>query len=74
VETLSPSDAEEALELLSLSPAHGPHSRLSEPTSSSSNLFEDWPEANDMVASVYVALTADASHSRMSAVNAPHGE
>jgi hypothetical protein len=40
--TLASSDTEEALELLSLCPACGPHSRLSEPSlSSGSNLFED---------------------------------
>jgi hypothetical protein len=33
--SLSSSDTDEALELLSLSPAHGPHSRLSELHSSS---------------------------------------
>jgi hypothetical protein len=65
--TLSSSDIEKALELLSLSPACGPHSRLSKPSSNSNtDLFEDWPEANDMAASVYVALTTNASSSRMS--------
>jgi hypothetical protein len=69
--TLSSSDTEAALELLCLSPTYSPHSRLSEPSSSSgSDLFEDWPEANDMVVSLYVALTADASSSRTSAVSA----
>jgi hypothetical protein len=58
--TLSSSDTEEALELLSLSPAHGLSSRLSE----GSDLFEDWPKANDMAASVYVAFTAEISSSR----------
>jgi hypothetical protein len=73
--TLSSRDTKEALELLPLSPACGPHSRLFEPSSNSgSDLFKDWPEANDMAVSVYVALTMDASSSRTSATNAPHGE
>jgi hypothetical protein len=64
---LSSSDTEEVLELLSLSPACGYHSPLSNLRSSSdSDLFEDWPEANDMAASVYVALIADALSSRVS--------
>jgi hypothetical protein len=72
VVTLSSSDTEEALELLSLSPSHGPPSRPSDHCSSSSNdLFEDWPEANDMAISVYVALTADALSSRASTATAP---
>jgi hypothetical protein len=73
VVTLSSSDAEEALELLSLSPAHVPPSRSSEPCSKSgSNLFEDWPEANNMVVSVYVALTVDALSSHALMATAPH--
>jgi hypothetical protein len=69
VVTLSSCDAEEALELLSLSPGHGVSSRpfggdASEPSScSSSDLFEDFPEANDMTTSVYVVLTTEASSS-----------
>jgi hypothetical protein len=64
---LSSSDTEEVLELLSLSPTCGYHSPLSNLRSSSdSDLFEDWPEANDMAASVYVALIADALSSRVS--------
>jgi hypothetical protein len=59
--------------LLSLSPAHGPHSPLSKFHSScGSNLFDDWPEANDMAASVYVALTVDALSSHASTVGDPH--
>jgi hypothetical protein len=59
---LSSNDIEKALELLPLSPARGYHSPLSNLRSSSnSDLFEDWPEANDMAASVYVVLTANAS-------------
>jgi hypothetical protein len=73
VVTLSSSDTEEALELLSLSPARGPHSPLSElRSSSSSGLLDDWPEANDMATSVYVALTEDALSSCASTVSAPH--
>jgi hypothetical protein len=62
---LSSSDTEEVLELRPLSPARGYHSPLSNLRSSSdSELFEHWPEANDMVASVYIMLTAYASSSR----------
>jgi hypothetical protein len=73
VASLSSSDTEEALELLSLSPACGPHSPLSElPSSSGSDLFDDCPEANDMAVSVYVALTVDASSSHTSTFGAPY--
>jgi hypothetical protein len=82
VVTMSLSDTEEALELLSLSPSCGAFSRPSEddapePSSSStvgSGLFEDWPKANDMAASVYVALTTEPSSSRSPMVNAPQKE
>jgi hypothetical protein len=58
---LSSSNTEEALELLPLSPTRGYHSTLSNLWSSSdSELFEDWPEVNDMAASVYIALTSRA--------------
>jgi hypothetical protein len=58
---------------LSLSPARGPHSPLLELRSSSdSDSFNDWPEANDMAVSVYIVLTADASSSRASMVGASH--
>jgi hypothetical protein len=79
VVTLSSSDTQEDLELLSLSPAHGLSSRPSEgdaqepPSSSGSDLFEDWPEANDMATSIYVALTTEASSSCPSMANAPRG-
>jgi hypothetical protein len=73
VVTLSSSDTVEALELLSLSPARDPHSPLSKFRSSSGgDLFNDWPEANDMVVSVYVALTTHASSSHTSIVGAQH--
>jgi hypothetical protein len=73
VVTLLSSDIEEALELLSLSPTHGSPSRPSDPYSSSgSDLFKDWPGANDMAASVYIALSADALSSRASTTTAPH--
>jgi hypothetical protein len=73
VASLSCSDTEEELELLPLSPAHGLHSPLSGLHSSSgSDLFDDWPGANDMVASVYVALSADASSSHASMASAPY--
>jgi hypothetical protein len=74
VVTLSSSDTEEALELLSLSPARGPHSPISEVHSSSgSDLFDDWPEANDMDVSVYIVLAAYALSSHASMVSAPRG-
>jgi hypothetical protein len=69
VVTISSSDIEEALGLLSLSPCRNLSSQLSggnarEPSSSSSSdLFEDWFEASDMVVSIYVALTVEASAS-----------
>jgi hypothetical protein len=73
VASLSSSDTEEALELLSLSPSRGPYSPLSELCSSSGNdLFDDWPEANFIAVLVYVALTADASSSLASTISAPH--
>jgi hypothetical protein len=67
------SDTEEALELLSLSPVHDPDSPLLELHSSfGSDLYDDWPESNDMAASVHVALTAYALSFHMSTVSAPH--
>jgi hypothetical protein len=54
VVTLLSSDIEEGLELLSLSPTHGLLSELH--SSSGSELFDDWPKANDVATSVYVAL------------------
>jgi hypothetical protein len=77
VVTLSSSNTEEALELLSSNPAPRLSSRLSggdapEPSSSSgSDLFKDWPEANDMVVSVYVVLTMETSSSCASTADAP---
>jgi hypothetical protein len=72
VVNLLSSDTEEALDLLFLSPAHGPHSPASNPCSGSdSDMFQDWPKVNDMATSVYVALIADASSSRASTVDAP---
>jgi hypothetical protein len=67
--TLSSSDIGEALDLLSLSPTRHPSSQSSNRRSgSNSNMFEDRPVANDMAASVYVALTMDASSSHASTV------
>jgi hypothetical protein len=64
------SDTGEELDLLFLSPAHGPHSLASNlHLGSDSDMFEDWPEVNDMAASVYVAFTADASSSCASTVD-----
>jgi hypothetical protein len=67
----SSSDTEEALNLLFLCPPRGSQSpSLSPRSGSDSDVFEDWPEVNDMAASVYVALIADASSSRVSMVDA----
>jgi hypothetical protein len=41
--------------------------------SSDADSFEDWPETNDMVVSVYVTLSVDASSSHTPAIDAPHG-
>jgi hypothetical protein len=67
---LSSSDTEALLDSLSISPAHD--SLVSRPRmGSDGDSFEDWPEANDMAASVYILLSVDASSSRSPAVNAP---
>jgi hypothetical protein len=77
VVTISSSNTEEALGLLSLSPCRNLSSQflggnVHEPSSSSgSNLFEDWSKANDMAASIYVALTAEALGSLVSTTHAP---
>jgi hypothetical protein len=74
VVTLSPSDTEQALELLFPSLTHDSISRISEPSSSSgSDQFKDWPKANETMVSAYVALTVDASSSCTSIVNASLG-
>jgi hypothetical protein len=66
---LSSSDTEALLDSLSISPAHD--SLVSRPRmGSDGDSFEDWPEANDMAASVYILLSVDASSSRSPAVNA----
>jgi hypothetical protein len=76
VVTLSSCDTEEFLEFLSLSPVRGLSSRLSEgdawetSSSSGSDLFEDWLEANDMTTSVYAALTMEGFSSRASMADA----
>jgi hypothetical protein len=64
---VSSSDTEDALELLSLEsgreisswPLVDDARELSLGSSAGSECFEDWPEANDIVASVYAALTAE---------------
>jgi hypothetical protein len=64
---------------LSLGPCRNLASQVSggdvrEPLSSfGSDLFEDWPEANDMEASVYVTLTMEASSSLVSTDDDPRG-
>jgi hypothetical protein len=70
VVNMSSSDTEEALDLLFQSPAHGSHSPASNPRSGTdSDMFEDWPEVNDMATSVYVALIVDALSSRASTID-----
>jgi hypothetical protein len=69
----SSSDTEEVLDLLLLCPARDPHSPILKPRSSyDDDLFKDWSKANDMAVSVDVALSADASSSRASAVDVLH--
>jgi hypothetical protein len=71
VVTLSSSVTEEALEQLFSGPPLDPVSHvLKPPCSFDSDQFNDWPKANDIVVSVYVALIVDASSSRISTVNA----
>jgi hypothetical protein len=73
--TLSSSTNEEALELLFPSPGHDTVSQVSKPSPcSGSDFFEDWPEGNDMAASVYIALTVDALSSHALTANAPRGD
>jgi hypothetical protein len=75
VVTLSSSDTEEALELLFSSPPCDPVSHVLEPSCSfGSDHFKDWPEANNTAASVYVALTVNASGSCTSTVKTTCGE
>jgi hypothetical protein len=67
--TLSSNDTKEALDLLSLSSTSRPCSQSSSRHSNSdSDVLEDWPEANNMAASIYVALTVDASSFHVSTV------
>jgi hypothetical protein len=62
----------EALNLLFVNPARDPHSSASNLCSGSDcDVFEDWPQVNDMAASVYVALTADALSSHASTFDDP---
>jgi hypothetical protein len=69
VVNVSSSDTDEALELLRLVSGCNDSPRptlndawvTSSESSTSSDWFEDWPEANDMAASIYVALTAKPS-------------
>jgi hypothetical protein len=64
------SDTEALLDSLFMSAACG--SLVSHPCMGSDcNSFEDWPESNDMAASVYATLSADASSSHASTVGDP---
>jgi hypothetical protein len=72
VANVSSSDTDEALELLTLESCrdYSPRSALndahvaSSESSTGSEWFKDWPEANIKVANVYVALTTESSPSR----------
>jgi hypothetical protein len=65
-------DTEALLDSLFLSLAR--NSPASHPRASSdADSFEDWPEANDVTASVYVALSADALSSLTPMIDAPRG-
>jgi hypothetical protein len=67
---LSSSDTEALLDSLSISPARD--CLVSRPRmGSDGDSFEDWPEANDMAKSVYVALSVDALSSHAPVVDAP---
>jgi hypothetical protein len=69
---ISSSDIEALLNLLFFSPAH--NAPASHPwASSDADSFEDWPEANDMAAIVYIELSADASSSHTPMIDAPCG-
>jgi hypothetical protein len=72
VVTVSLSDTEEALELLSLGldcvissrPSVNDARRLSSSLSAGSEWFEDWPMVNDEPTSVYIASTTEPSSSQ----------
>jgi hypothetical protein len=69
---ISSSDTEALLDSLFLSRAR--NSLASHPQASSDvDSIEDWPEANDMAAIVYVVLSADALSSRTPVIDAPRG-
>jgi hypothetical protein len=68
---VSSSDTEDLLNSLFLSPACNSLS-LRGCASSDADSFKSWPQVNNMAASVYVALSADASSSRKPAIDAPH--
>jgi hypothetical protein len=64
------SDTKALLDSLFMSAACG--SLVSHPrTGSNCNSFKDWPESNDMAASVYATLSADASSSHAPTVGGP---
>jgi hypothetical protein len=80
VVNVSLSDTDEALELLTLESGHDYSPRFalndahvaSSKSSTGNEWFKDWPEANDMAASVYVALTAEPLPSRPDHGEASH--
>jgi hypothetical protein len=77
---VSSSDTDEALELLTLASGHSYSSQValnnsqvaSSESSTGSEWFEDWPEANDVAASIYVALTTDPLPSHLERGGASH--
>jgi hypothetical protein len=79
VVAVSLSDTAEALEFLTLQSGHSdsPRANVNDmqmtPYESSTGIewFEDWPEANDMVASIYVALIAEPSPQHQECGQAP---
>jgi hypothetical protein len=67
---VSSSDTKDLLNSLFLSPACDSLS-LRHRASSDADSFESWPKANNMAASVYVALSVDASSFRKPTIDAP---
>jgi hypothetical protein len=67
---ISSSDTGALLDSLFFSPSCNSPASLLRPNSDADSL-EDWPEGNDMAATVYVALSADTSNSRKPANDAP---
>jgi hypothetical protein len=60
--------------VVSSRPSGGDAQELSSSSDVGSDLFEDWPEANDMATSVYVTLIVEPSGSCAPMGSAPHSE